>query len=143
MFTRLVATVTMSAPDAACACAITAWEGYLPVPTMSRDRNVRPAMTKGVSVICHLRHELTTPDEIDDLDAVALVHERVVEEVPLQDREVVLDSHAPRIDGELRQQVGDRPRLVEFVGLAVERDEQGTRLRGTSQRTARVQGKSR
>src|SRR5688500_10897566 len=116
MFTRLVATVTMSAPDAACACAITACEGYLPVPTISRDRNVRPAMTKGVSVICatssgpsgQIEHSpLTTPDEIDDLDAVALVHERVVEEVPLQDREVVLDSHAPRIDGELRQQVGD------------------------------------
>ena len=55
MFTRRTATVTMSAPDASCACAITACDGYLPVPTMSRDENVRPAMVKGVSVMSNPR----------------------------------------------------------------------------------------
>ncbi len=50
MFTRRTATVTMSAPDAVWQSRITWCDGYLPVPTMSRDRKVRPAMTKGVSV---------------------------------------------------------------------------------------------
>ena len=50
MFTRRTATVTMSAPDAAWQSRITWCDGYFPVPTMSRDRKVRPAMTKGVSV---------------------------------------------------------------------------------------------
>ncbi len=50
MFTRRTATVTMSAPEASCACAMTACEGYFPVPTMRREVNVRPAMTNGVSV---------------------------------------------------------------------------------------------
>src|SRR5262245_65931987 len=58
MFTRRTATVTMSAPDASCACAITACEEYLPVPTMSRDVNVRPAITNGVSV----NSQLPTPN---------------------------------------------------------------------------------
>ena len=31
---------------ASCACTITAFDGYLPVPTISRDVNVRPARTK-------------------------------------------------------------------------------------------------
>src|SRR5262245_3377196 len=34
---------------------MTACDGYLPVPTMSRDVNVRFAMTNGVSVNCQLR----------------------------------------------------------------------------------------
>ena len=40
-FTRRTATVTISVPDAACASAITACDGYLPVPTIRRDRKVR------------------------------------------------------------------------------------------------------
>ena len=40
MFTRRTATVTISAPDASCACAMTGVDGYLPVPTISRDVNV-------------------------------------------------------------------------------------------------------
>ena len=58
MFTRRTATVTMSAPEASCACAITACDEYLPVPTISRDVNVRPAMTNGVSV----NSQLPTPN---------------------------------------------------------------------------------
>ena len=67
MFTRRTATVTMSAPEAACACAITACEEYLPVPTMSREANVRPAITKGVSVTAFL----PASDEVHDLEPVA------------------------------------------------------------------------
>ena len=41
------ATVTIWVPDAACARAMTACDGYLPLPTISRDENVRPAMVNG------------------------------------------------------------------------------------------------
>ena len=44
MFTRRTATVTMSAPDASCARCMTANDEYLPVPTIRRDANSRPAM---------------------------------------------------------------------------------------------------
>src|SRR5215468_387327 len=43
--TRRTATVTMSAPEAACARAISSKLRYLPVPTISRDLKARPAMT--------------------------------------------------------------------------------------------------
>ena len=46
MFTRRTATVTMSAPDASCACAITPWDEYFPVPTIRRDEKERPAITR-------------------------------------------------------------------------------------------------
>src|SRR5882762_5516680 len=43
--TRRTATVTMSAPEAACARAISCKLRYFPVPTISRERNPRPAIT--------------------------------------------------------------------------------------------------
>ncbi len=46
MFTRRTATVTMSAPEASCACTMTAFDEYFPVPTIKRDAKVRPAMMK-------------------------------------------------------------------------------------------------
>ena len=42
-FTRRTATVTISAPDASTAAAFCSKSLYLPVPTISRERNVRPA----------------------------------------------------------------------------------------------------
>ena len=62
--TRRTATVTISAPEASWAAAIISGDGYLPVPTMRRDRNVRPAIVRGVSM-------LTATDEVDDLYLVA------------------------------------------------------------------------
>src|SRR5687768_16147567 len=129
MFTRLTATVTMSAPDAACACAMTACEGYLPVPTMSRDLNVRPAITNGVSIIdisapgSGFGLRATSSDEVHDFNPVALVHQRVGEGVAPEDLEIVLDGHAARVDRQPRQQIGDGQRLVDFEGFPVERDE--------------------
>ena len=46
MFTRRTATVIISAPDASCACTITAGDEYLPVPTKRRDENVLSAIVK-------------------------------------------------------------------------------------------------
>src|SRR4030095_958973 len=145
MFTRRTATVTISAPDASKACAITANDEYLPVPTIKRDLKVRPAMTNGVSVNSQLPtkstithstinnespikdHEspnvlLATAHEIDDLDRVALVDDDVGKPLALDDLEVVLDRHATRIDIQTSQQGRNRERLIELEAFAVECD---------------------
>src|SRR4051794_22168688 len=46
MFPRRPATVIISAPDASCARTITAGDVYLPVPTISREENALPAITR-------------------------------------------------------------------------------------------------
>src|SRR3990172_520286 len=43
--TRRTATVTISAPEASCACTISCGVRYFPVPTISRERKRRPAIT--------------------------------------------------------------------------------------------------
>src|SRR5713101_7947541 len=50
-FTRLTATVTIWAPDASMASRMFSKDGYLPVPTMSRDLNSLPASHNDVSYI--------------------------------------------------------------------------------------------
>ena len=67
----------------------------------------------------------------------------VGEQLPLEDRQVVLDGDTARIDGKLRQKVGHRQRLIEIVGFAVERNAQGRDCEGTAQRTAVESGQSR
>src|SRR4051794_31672866 len=47
MFVRRMATVTISAPEATTASRVSRKSRYLPVPTRSRDRYARPAMTNG------------------------------------------------------------------------------------------------
>ena len=49
--TRRTATVTISAPDASTAAAFCAKSLYLPVPTISRERKVRPATVQVSSSI--------------------------------------------------------------------------------------------
>src|ERR1043165_10062601 len=117
MLTRRTATVTMSAPDASCACAITACDEYLPVPTMRRDRNVRFAIVKGVSTMA-----LSATHEIDDLDAVAVADEGRCEHRAPDDHLIVLDGHAPRIDVQALEQLLNGHGLIEIVRIPVERD---------------------
>lgn len=64
-------------------------------------------------------------DEVDDLDPVPFVDDRVGEQMPFENRQVVLDGDAARIDGQPRQQIGHRDRRLELVGFTVERDYQG------------------
>ena len=63
--TRRSATVTSSAPLASTAARCTASEGYLPLPTISRERNVCVAERVGV------RHASASSDRLEDLDPVA------------------------------------------------------------------------
>jgi len=76
-------------------------------------------------------------DEIDDLDGVALVDDRVGERVPANDIQVVFDGDAPRIDVEPGEEIDHRDRLVELVALAVEGDHHAV------ERTAVKEGESR
>src|SRR4030095_9408335 len=97
MFTRRTATVTISAPEAAWACAMTPCDGYLPVPTINRDVNVRPARTSGVSV-----NRLPSTDEVDDLYRIALANQDVGKRLALDDVQVVFHGDASWLDGERR-----------------------------------------
>src|SRR4029453_326674 len=127
MFTRRTATVTISAPEAAWACAMMACDGYLPVPTINRDVNVRPAMTNGVSV-----NRLPSTDEVDDLHRTALAKQDVGKRLALDDVQVVFHGDASWIDVELRQQRRHRRRTVALEPFAVECDRHcnETRLEG-------------
>src|SRR5688572_14342548 len=116
MLTLRTATVTISVPDAACTCAITACDGYLPVPTNSRDANVRPAMTRGVSRI------LSTTHEVDDLDRIAVGDDHLRKPVAPDDGEVVLDGDAPRVDLEFLQQRCHGNRFLDLEPVAVQGD---------------------
>src|SRR5436190_22022967 len=117
MFTRLTATVTISAPDASCALTITACDEYFPVPMMRRDENVLPEMEK-VSML--VRPTLSATYEIDDLDLIALAHNAAVKRPTLEDDEAVLDGHAACCDRERSQQVTDRERTGKDEASAVQ-----------------------
>ena len=53
--TRRTATVTISAPEASMAAAVSGPSLYLPVPTMRRERKRRPAMTRSSAAGCVVR----------------------------------------------------------------------------------------
>src|ERR1051326_1855158 len=103
MFTRRTATVTISAPDASCARTISAGDGYLPVPTISRDVKVLPAITS--SSIVH-PSRLSAADEVHDLDLIAVAHFGRIEGAAFDDGQVVLDGNTTRIDLQRGEQRG-------------------------------------
>src|SRR4051812_11122966 len=90
MLTRRTATVIMSAPEASCACTITAGDEYFPVPTMSRDAKVLPAMTK-LSITPGLPR-LPATDEVHDFDLIALADLGAFESRPFEHDKIVFDG---------------------------------------------------
>src|SRR5947207_14977102 len=125
MFTRLTATVTISAPDASCAFTITAGELYLPVPTIRRDENVVPAITNTSDVImaCPINPpQRSAADEVDDFDPIAVPHHGFGKGRTLENRQIVLDGDTPRIDLEPVEQLGHRQRTGNLDGVAVQRN---------------------
>src|SRR4029079_14047222 len=86
MFTRRTATVIISAPDASCACTMTAGDEDLPVPTISRDVNVLSAIVNLSTVA------LPSADEIDDFHLIAVAYQRRIVGGAPDDDEVVLDG---------------------------------------------------
>ena len=63
---------------------------------------------------------LPAPDEVDDLDLIAIVDDGRGVRVPPDDHHVVLDGHTTRIDVERGQQCADGDRPGKLLRLAVE-----------------------
>src|SRR6188474_2315265 len=116
MLTRRTATVIISAPDASCACTMTAGDEYLPVPTISRDVNVLSAIVNLSTVA------LPSADEIDDFHLIAVAYQRRIVGGAPDDDEVVLDGDAARVDFQPGEQRGHRQRRVDFIRVAVQRN---------------------
>src|SRR5258705_10203547 len=68
---------------------------------------------------------LAATHEIHDLDAVAVADERRRERGAPDDHQVVLDGNAPRIDVEPFEKFLHGQRLLEIVGIPVERNAHG------------------
>ena len=114
MFTRLTATVIISAPDASCAFTITAGEVYLPVPTMRREENRLSAISSMVVGRTLARRLSAAADEVDDFHLIAVVDECVSERRVLEHDEVVLDRDAAGIDVQPAEQLAHRKRAGGF-----------------------------
>src|SRR5436853_6961112 len=61
--TRRMATVTIWAPDSSWACRMISFDEYLPVPTMSRDENSLPPITRFVSYMVLISLTLASDGE--------------------------------------------------------------------------------
>jgi hypothetical protein len=122
MFTRRTATVIISAPDASCAFTMTDGDEYFPVPTMSRELKVLPAI-ENVSMWT-VRGWLSATYEVHDFNLVALAHDDLVEGRALEDDQIVFDRYAPRIDRQLREQLAHGDRTGDLVRIAVQNDGQ-------------------
>src|SRR4029453_1814490 len=67
-------------------------------------------------------------DEIDDLDLVAIAHERRGKRVALDDNHVVFDGNTPGVDVQPSEEPLHAPRLLEIVRVPVERNPHGLDL---------------
>src|SRR5262245_57607873 len=70
-------------------------------------------------------HGAPAPDEIDDLDLVAVAHQRRGKRVTLDDHHVVFDGNAPGIDVQPFEQLLHGYRLLEIERVPVERNPHG------------------
>src|SRR5881628_3022620 len=96
---------------------------YLPVPTMRRDRNRRPART---SVSCSASYfmasigrTLPAADEFHDLDPVAVMDRSRFPRLALHDPVVHLDGDPVRLDPEIRDEPTHVSRRRQRAKLAV------------------------
>src|SRR5262249_36106480 len=117
MFTRRTATVTISAPEASTARRVSSNERYFPVPTIRRERYSRPASTNGSVRPSDMRSP--APDEVDDLDGVAVAQRGAGVLGARDDHAVHLDGDAARAQPERGHQVRHRRTVREGTGLVV------------------------
>src|SRR6187402_1753207 len=122
MLTRRTATVTISAPDTSTACRVWANEAYLPVPTMSRDRKLLPARTKGSSPAIS-----AAPHEVDDLHRVAVGQAVRAVLGPRHHGAIHLHGDPPGPQGQPGDQVGDGGVRRQLARLVIDRDPHGVK----------------
>src|SRR6266545_576097 len=100
---------------------MTAKEEYLPVPTISRDVNERPAMISGSGfMVLDSSADGAAADEVDDLDLIACLHFRRVVVGALHDVEVAFHGHPARIDPKLGEQRGQCHGTGDVDWIAIE-----------------------
>src|SRR5262245_44137124 len=118
--TRRRATVTICAPDSSWACFMTSIDEYLPVPTMSRDENSLPPITRLVSYIW-TSFSRPSSHGANDLDAVTFAQLQVG--VIALGRDVAVDCDREVFPGntEEDQQSLDRGPGLELHRLSVHR----------------------
>src|SRR5436309_10057083 len=120
--TRRRATVMIWAPEASCACFMTSMDEYLPVPTIRRDENSLPPMTRFVSLMAPPSSALTPAHRSDDLHPVALVqHGRLVRTLR---RHLAIHGHRGvlPLDAQVRQKPLDAQPVGDLQVLAVDHD---------------------
>src|SRR5262245_8597930 len=122
-FTRRTATVTISAPAASMEWTMLSLSRYLPVPKISRERNVRPAITSGwsgtpVSTVVAIS---TPSNKMHELEHITTLHGHAGEFSSVQDFPIVLDHDQLRIELQLAQQIGHGA-AIEFALVAVDGD---------------------
>ena len=77
----------------------------MPVPTISRDVNVRPATVQLSALDRALHVHSTTSHEAHDLEIVAILNLHVAERGARHDFEIALDRHAHRVEAQLADEL--------------------------------------
>src|SRR5579875_826711 len=121
MLTRRTATVTSSEPEATRASFMRSQVAYLPVPTKSREPNVRPPTTRGRSsrAMSHSPFRLPTADEAHDVEVVPLVDRRRGEVRPGDHGAVLQDADRLVLNPEMVQKLADGGEMRHLPPLAV------------------------
>src|SRR5262245_58670362 len=120
MLTLRSPTVTICAQEASCACFMMSIDEYFPVPTISRDENSLPPMTRFVSLM--VRPPLTAAHRSDDLDPVAVVQHRGLVGALRRHLAVHGDRRVLAFDSEMRQQRLDADAVGDFDVFSVDAD---------------------
>src|SRR6185295_3402500 len=137
MLTRRTATVTISAPDASTAAAFSPRLLYLPVPTISRELNVRPATVQRSDETDCGAFTSAPADEMDDLEGVPFRHPNLAESRARHDREVALDRDLPGVHPELAQHLCDGHSDCHPARVAVDVDREAVlQFHGSRNRSA-------
>src|ERR1035437_2932536 len=111
--------VTISAPLASIAAAVSSRSLYFPVPTIKRERNWRPA-TVQVSSVCTVPSISASPDEMHDLQAVPAGQQSFAIGGTRHDFLVAFHRHLAPIQFEHTEQPGHTQRCRKGSGLAVQ-----------------------
>src|SRR5512140_2875696 len=126
MLVRRIATVTICAPLASMARRVSSKSRYLPVPTRSRERYCRPAMTSASSTAIFSGAFTLAPSHRDDhLDPVAVRDPGLAEPAARHDLAVPLDREPPPGEGERVDQLVEGERGGKFARRPVQDDADG------------------
>ena len=105
MLTRRTATVTISAPDASTAAAFSSRLLYLPVPTISREREGPPGDGPGVGLDACCAVTQPPPTKWTISIVIAVLDTDLAQRRARHDLQVALDRDAQRIESQVRRRI--------------------------------------